>query len=28
MQDVNLLMIGKDLQTCRNCSRILYLKPQ
>lgn len=28
MQDVNLLMIGRDLQTCRNCSRILYLKSQ
>jgi predicted nucleic acid-binding Zn-ribbon protein len=27
MQDVNLLMMGKDLQFCRNCSRILYLKP-
>jgi predicted nucleic acid-binding Zn-ribbon protein len=27
MQDVNLLMMGKDLQFCRNCSRIMYLKP-
>jgi predicted nucleic acid-binding Zn-ribbon protein len=28
MQDVNLLMMGRDVQFCRNCSRILYLKPQ
>ena len=27
-QDVNLMMIGRDVQTCRNCSRILYLKPE
>ena len=27
MQDVNLLMIGKDLHFCRSCSRLLYIKP-
>lgn len=27
MQDLNLLMQGKSIQTCRNCSRILYLRP-
>jgi predicted nucleic acid-binding Zn-ribbon protein len=27
MQDVNLLMMGRDVQFCRNCSRVLYLKP-
>src|SRR5579862_7034426 len=27
MQDVNLLMMGRDLQFCRNCSRVMYLKP-
>jgi predicted nucleic acid-binding Zn-ribbon protein len=27
MQDVNLLMMGRDVHFCRNCSRILYLKP-
>ncbi len=27
MQDVNLLIMGRDLQFCRNCSRIMYLKP-
>lgn len=27
MQDVNLLMMGKDLQFCRNCSRVMYLRP-
>ncbi|HXX92722.1 MAG TPA: C4-type zinc ribbon domain-containing protein, partial [Planctomycetota bacterium] len=26
MQDVNLLMMGKEIQFCRTCSRILYLK--
>lgn len=26
MQDVNLLMMGRDLQFCRNCSRVMYLK--
>ncbi len=26
MQDVNLLMMGREIQFCRNCSRILYLK--
>ena len=26
MQDVNLLMMGKELQFCRNCSRVMYLK--
>ncbi len=26
-QDVNLLLLGKDVQICRNCSRILYLRP-
>ncbi len=26
-QDVNLLMAGRELQVCRNCSRILYLRP-
>lgn len=25
-QDVNLLMMGRDLQFCRSCSRIMYLK--
>jgi hypothetical protein len=24
---VNLLMMGRDLQFCRNCSRVMYLKP-
>jgi predicted nucleic acid-binding Zn-ribbon protein len=27
MQDVNLLMMGRDLQFCRNCSRVMYLRP-
>jgi predicted nucleic acid-binding Zn-ribbon protein len=27
MQDINLLMMGKEIQFCRNCSRIMYLKP-
>ena len=27
-QDVNLLMMGREVQTCRNCSRILYIKPE
>ncbi len=27
MQDVNLLMMGKEIQFCRNCSRVMYLKP-
>jgi predicted nucleic acid-binding Zn-ribbon protein len=26
MQDVNLLIMGKELQFCRTCSRIMYLK--
>jgi predicted nucleic acid-binding Zn-ribbon protein len=26
MQDVNLLMMGRDIQFCRNCSRVMYLK--
>lgn len=26
MQDVNLLMMGRDLQFCRNCSRVMYLR--
>ena len=26
MQDVNLLMMGKELQFCRNCSRVMYLR--
>jgi predicted nucleic acid-binding Zn-ribbon protein len=26
MQDVNLLMMGREIQFCRSCSRILYLK--
>ena len=26
MQDVNLLMMGKEIQFCRTCSRIMYLK--
>ena len=26
MQDVNLLMIGKDLHFCRSCSRLMYIK--
>ena len=25
-QDVNLLMMGRDLQFCRNCSRVMYLR--
>lgn len=25
-QDVNLLMMGREVQFCRNCSRVLYLK--
>ena len=28
MQDVNLLMMGKEIQFCRTCSRIMYLKPE
>ena len=28
MQDVNLLMMGKEIQFCRNCSRVMYLKPE
>jgi len=28
MQDVNLLMMGRDLQFCRNCSRVMYLRPE
>lgn len=27
-QDVNILLIGKDIHICRNCSRILYIKPE
>jgi predicted nucleic acid-binding Zn-ribbon protein len=27
MQDVNVLMMGKDIHFCRTCSRILYIKP-
>ena len=27
MQDVNLLMMGKDVHFCRSCSRLLYIKP-
>jgi predicted nucleic acid-binding Zn-ribbon protein len=27
MQDVNLLIQGREIQFCRNCSRILYMKP-
>jgi predicted nucleic acid-binding Zn-ribbon protein len=26
-QDVNILLLGKDIHFCRNCSRILYIKP-
>ena len=26
MQDVNLLMMGKEIQFCRTCSRVMYLK--
>jgi len=26
-QDVNLLMMGKDLHFCRSCSRLLFIKP-
>ncbi|HZE96242.1 MAG TPA: hypothetical protein VE981_04375 [Planctomycetota bacterium] len=26
MQDVNLLMMGRELQFCRNCSRVMYLR--
>ena len=26
MQDVNLLMMGREIQFCRNCSRIMYLR--
>jgi predicted nucleic acid-binding Zn-ribbon protein len=26
-QDVNLLMMGKDVHFCRSCSRLLYIKP-
>jgi predicted nucleic acid-binding Zn-ribbon protein len=26
MQDVNLLLMGKEIQFCRNCSRVLYIK--
>jgi predicted nucleic acid-binding Zn-ribbon protein len=26
-QDVNLLMMGKDLHYCRSCSRLLFIKP-
>lgn len=28
MQDVNLIMMGRDIQVCRSCSRLLYIKPQ
>ena len=28
MQDLNLLLVGKEIHVCRNCSRILYIKPQ
>jgi len=28
MQDVNLLMMGREIQFCRNCSRIMYLRPE
>jgi predicted nucleic acid-binding Zn-ribbon protein len=28
MQDVNLLMMGKEIQFCRTCSRIMYLKQE
>lgn len=27
-QDVNILLAGRDLHVCRNCSRILYIKPE
>lgn len=27
MQDVNLLMMGRDVHYCRSCSRLLYIKP-
>jgi hypothetical protein len=26
-QDVNILLAGRDLHSCRNCSRILYIRP-
>jgi NAD-dependent SIR2 family protein deacetylase len=26
MQDVNLLMMGRELQYCRSCSRIMYIR--
>ena len=28
MQDVNLLMMGRDIQFCRNCSRVMYLRAE
>lgn len=28
MQDLNLLLLGKEIHVCRNCSRILYLKAE
>jgi len=28
MQDVNLLMMGRELQFCRNCSRVMYLRAE
>jgi predicted nucleic acid-binding Zn-ribbon protein len=28
MQDVNLLMMGREIQLCRNCSRIMYLRTE
>jgi uncharacterized protein len=28
MQDVNLLMMGRDIHFCRSCSRLLFIKPE